>query len=572
MAALARDDRRGRRHRGVLRDSSHGFQRDRDGPADRRGSERGHRPGRRVLAHLVGCRDPCHRTKPGPRFARRDPHDHRSRAPRSSSHRAAARSLTRARLDRGCHRARGRIPDRERARRARELTIAAAPLVLAVAACGAFALRKRLNLVGPFALVAIAGAFVLLVLSPLDTAGTILDLQLRSSGLGRLASGVILATLFLLVLDVWLDEPAYNFFPTALAVGATSLGVLVLTAPLAMFGVLMLGLLVPVGSFTFQVHRNRSVEAATRHFGFVALGGCLGIGALALAASLPHEQPANTFVLLVVVLVVAFALLLAAIPFHTHAALLAGEVPAAALALYFGVLVPTTFVAFAEILTLSGLLPAIVQVVKVQDLLHGIGLVSAVGGAFLASGAPDLRRLVVYSVISNPGAALVGMATLSGPGIICALASVIATGASASGQLLAAGTLERRSAPDRPTARRAPLAGLAFVVGGFAMIGAPPLLGFPGRFFMELIAYQFAPVTGAALVVATLLLIVGQLRAVVALFGAGVERWTLEPRPVAGIIGSVIFVALLAGGIQPDGFLRPIASFADEFLRALRPL
>src|SRR5207244_4005801 len=312
----------------------------------------------------------------------------------------------------------------------------------------------------------------------------------RSSELGRPASGVILATLFLLVLDVWLDEPAYNFFPTALAVGATSLGVLVLTAPLAIFGLLVLGLLVPVGSFTFQVHRNRSVEAATRHFGFVALGGCLGIASLALAASLPHDQPANTFVLLVVVLVVAFALLLAAIPFHTHAALLAGEVPPAALALYFGVLVPTTFIAFVEILTLSGLLPAIVQVVKVQDLLHGIGLTSAVGGAFLASGAPDQRRLVVYSVISNLGAALVGIATL----------------------------------------------------------------------------------TGAALVFATLLLIVGQLRAVLALFGSGVERWTLEPRPVAGIIGSVIFVALLIGGIQPDGFLRPIASFADEFLRALRPL
>jgi hypothetical protein len=59
---------------------------------------------------------------------------------------------------------------------------------------------------------------------------------------------------------------------------------------------------------------------------------------------------------------------------------------------------------------------------------------------------------------------------------------------------------------------------------------------------------------------------------VLALFGTGVEGWALEPRPVAGIIGSVIFVALLAGGIQPDGFLRPIAAFADEFLRALRPL
>ena len=452
------------------------------------------------------------------------------------------------------------------------MIVAAAPLALALAACVSFAFRKRLEIVGPFSLFAIALAFVLVALTAPETTGDLLDLDLRLSALGRLAALVLLATLFLLVLDVVAEEPAYNFFPTALAVGATALGVLSLTAPLAISGVLVLGLLVPVGSFTFQVQRNRSVEAATRHFAFVALGGCLGIAALALAASLPKDQPATTFVLLAVILVIAFALLLAAIPFHTHAALLAGEVPTAALALYFGVLVPVTFIAFAEILTLSGLLPEIAQVAKVQDLLHGIGLVSALGGAFLASGAPDLRRLVVYAVISNLGASLVGIGTLSGPGIIGALAGVLVTGACATQQLIAAGALERAAGADRPTAERAPLAALAFVVGGFGMIGAPPLLSFAGRFFVELIAYQFSPLTGTALIVATLLLLVAQLRAVIGLFGTTPVRWTREPRPVAGLIGAVIFLALLAGGLQPAGFLEPIAAFADEFLKAMRPL
>jgi NADH:ubiquinone oxidoreductase subunit 4 (subunit M) len=450
--------------------------------------------------------------------------------------------------------------------------VAAAPLALALAACVSFAFRKRLEIVGPFSLFAIALAFVLVALTAPETTGDLLDLDLRLSALGRLAALVLLATLFLLVLDVVAEEPAYNFFPTALAVGATALGVLSLTAPLAISGVLMLGLLVPVGSFTFQVQRNRSVEAATRHFAFVALGGCMGIAALALAASLPKDQPATTFVLLAVILVIAFALLLAAIPFHTHAALLAGEVPTAALALYFGVLVPVTFIAFAEILTLSGLLPEIAQVAKVQDLLHGIGLVSALGGAFLASGAPDLRRLVVYAVISNLGASLVGIGTLSGPGIIGALAGVLVTGACATQQLIAAGALERAAGADRPTADRAPLAALAFVVGGFGMIGAPPLLSFAGRFFVELIAYQFSPVTGTGLILATLLLLVAQLRAVIGLFGTTPVRWTREPRPVAGLIGALIFLALLAGGLQPAGFLEPIAAFADEFLKAMRPL
>src|SRR5207245_11492922 len=94
--------------------------------------------------------------------------------------------------------------------------------------------------VGPFSLMSIVAAFTLVSAMPADLTGALLDVELRVTDLGRLASLVILATLFLLVIDVWLDEPAYNFFPTALAVGATALGVLVVTAPLAIFGLLVL--------------------------------------------------------------------------------------------------------------------------------------------------------------------------------------------------------------------------------------------------------------------------------------------------------------------------------------------
>jgi formate hydrogenlyase subunit 3/multisubunit Na+/H+ antiporter MnhD subunit len=264
--------------------------------------------------------------------------------------------------------------------------------------------------------------------------------------------------------------------------------------------------------------------------------------------------------------------MLAAIPFHAHTALLAGEAPAAALALYFGVVVPLTFIAFAEILAGSGLLPAIVQVAKVQDLLFGIGLTSAFGGALLAAGAGDLRRLVVYSVISNLGSALVGIATLSGPGIIGGIAIALVSGACATQQLLAVGTLERRAMGERPNVVHAPLAAGAFIAGGIAMIGTPPLVTFPGRFFVDLIAYSVSGFAGSLLVAAAVLLLIAQLRAGIRLFAGSPEGWRIEPRPVAGILGLVIFVALLAGGIVPDAFLRPIAAFADEFLKALRPL
>lgn len=452
------------------------------------------------------------------------------------------------------------------------MTVASPAIFLALAACAAFGLRKRINAVAWSSLSAIVIAFTAVSVTPVDTVARLLDVDLRVSALGRLAGLIILATIAMLIVDVLLDEPAYNFFPTALMVGAVALAVLVVGSPIVIFALLLVGLLVPVGTFTFQVHRNRSVEAAVRHFSFVVLGGSLGLGALAVAASLPKDQPATTVVLLVVLLFVSFALMLAAIPFHTHAALLAGEAPASALALYFGVLVPVTFIAFAEILAGSGLLPAIVQVSKVQDLLLAIGLTSAFGGALLAAGANDLRRLVVYAVISNLGSALVGIATLSGPGIIGGIATALVTGACATQQLLAAGTLERRAAGDRPNVTHAPLAAGVFIAGGIAMIGAPPLVTFPGHFFIDLIAYAVSGVAGSVLVGSAILLLIAQLRAGVQLFAGSPEGWRIEPRPVAGVLGAVIFLALLAGGITPDAFLRPIAEFADEFLKALRPL
>lgn len=452
------------------------------------------------------------------------------------------------------------------------MSVAAPAVVLGIAACAAFGLRKRVAEVAWLSVGATVVAVALLATTPPDASAEILELQLRLSPLARLAGLALLVTIAVLLVDVILGEPAYNFFPTALAVGAVSLAVLVVVAPLAIFTLLLFGLLVPVGSFTFQIHRNRSVEAALRHFAFVVLGGSLGLGALALATALPKDQPAPTLVMLVVLLFVAFALMLAAIPFHSHAALLAGEAPVAALGLYFGVLVPVTFVAFAEILAGSGLLPAIVQVSKVQDLLLAIGMVSALGGALLATGASGLRRLVVYAVISNLGAALVGIATLSGPGIIGGIAIALVTGACATQQLLAAGALERRAGGERPSVTHAPLAAGAFIAGGVAMIGAPPLVSFPGHFFVALIAFAVSGTAGAALVVATLLLLIAQLRAGVALFRGSAEGWRVEPRPVAGVVGALLFIALLVGGIAPDVFLSPIAAFADEFLKALRPL
>src|SRR5438132_2543558 len=165
--------------------------------------------------------------------------------------------------------------------------------------------------VAAFGLGSLVIAFTLVAITPVGTTARLIDLDLRVSDLGRLAGLILLATIAVLIVDVVVDAPAYNFFPSALAAGAVVLAVLVVSSPVVVFTLLVAGLLVPVGTFTFHAHRNRSVEAAVRHYSFVVLGGSLGLGALALAARLPKDQPATTVVLLVVLLFIAVALMLA---------------------------------------------------------------------------------------------------------------------------------------------------------------------------------------------------------------------------------------------------------------------
>ena len=113
------------------------------------------------------------------------------------------------------------------------MTIAAPGIVLALAACAAFAVRKRLVDVASLSLAALAIAILLLLATPAGATGQVLDLELRMSPLARLAGPVLLGIIGLLIVGVLIAEPAYNFFPTALAVGSVSIGVLVVVSPFA---------------------------------------------------------------------------------------------------------------------------------------------------------------------------------------------------------------------------------------------------------------------------------------------------------------------------------------------------
>jgi NADH-quinone oxidoreductase subunit N len=450
------------------------------------------------------------------------------------------------------------------------------PALVAVAgAIASLAVRERPQISAPLTVAVLVLAFGLVAGLDVAREERLADLTLRMSPLARLVELTLLALIIVVTLYVGLVEPHPNYSPAALFVAAAMHTLLVTADALPLFVVLVAGLGAPVIALVFRIQQDRSLEAAVRYFGSVMIGGSLGIAALTLAAqqpaSLGEERLALT--LLLVLVIAAFALLLGTVPFHVHLAALTSEAPVAPLALLFGVVIPLTFVAFPLLLAQSGILPAVASIEKAQALLSTLGAISALGGALLALGAPDLRRLVAYSVLSNVGAALVGVGTFSGPGLIGAVATMLVTAAAATQQLLSAGALERARQPEDPgwSARRAPLAATAFLVSSLALVGLPPLAGFPPRFLIEQISFAVSAPLGWALLGASVALLLAHLRAGLQLFAEGVSARDIERRPVAGATGLVVITALLALGLFPDAYLPAVVDFSRDFLLALRP-
>jgi multicomponent Na+:H+ antiporter subunit D len=185
--------------------------------------------------------------------------------------------------------------------------------------------------------------------------------------------------------------------------------------------------------------------------------------------------------------VVALGLLLAGfgtkaglVPFHAWLPDAHTAAPGPVSALFSGLMVNLGIVAVArlafQVYGPGGGIP-------VLGLAMGIGLVSALGGALLALGQDDLKRLLAYDTVSQMGVMLVGLASGALSGLagttyhlvnhalfkallfLCAGAIIHTTGIT---DLSEMGGL----------ARRKPALAGAFVVGVLAIAGVPPLNGY----------------------------------------------------------------------------------------------
>ena len=201
--------------------------------------------------------------------------------------------------------------------------------------------------------------------------------------------------------------------------------------------------------------------------------------------------------LLFFALFIGFAVKLPVFPFHTWLPDAHVEAPTAISVILAGVLLKMgaygflriNFPFFPEIMALDG----------IKLFLAILGVVNIIYGALCALSQTDFKKLVAYSSVSHMGYVLLGLASMKEEGINGAVFQIFAHGISASMMFILVGVIYER-AHHREIAR---FGGIAHVmpkyfaysmVGFFASLGLPGLIGFIGEFLTFLGVFSYSKI------------------------------------------------------------------------------
>ncbi|MGO8745103.1 MAG: proton-conducting transporter membrane subunit [Thermoguttaceae bacterium] len=196
----------------------------------------------------------------------------------------------------------------------------------------------------------------------------------------------------------------------------------------------------------------------------------------AAASHMPPVLVQSAFLLILIGLGVEVGL----VPLHTWLPDAHSQAPSPACALLSGV---KTTLALALVLRLTPLLPEH----WVQPWLLAMGLISVGAAAFLLLQVRDYKRLFAFSTVEHMGIIFVAAGIGAAGGNYGAMFQIVTHSLTKSFCFLAAGAAllaveTREIAAVRGLIRTSPLSGVALLLGGLAIAGAPPLAVFLSEF------------------------------------------------------------------------------------------
>jgi NADH-quinone oxidoreductase subunit M len=201
-------------------------------------------------------------------------------------------------------------------------------------------------------------------------------------------------------------------------------------------------------------------------------------------------------------LFIGFAIKVPIFPFHTWLPDAHVEAPTAISVILAGVLLKMG--GYGMIRLNWPLLPEVASSQSVMIFLAILGVVNIIYGAFCALGQTDFKRMVAYSSVSHMGYVLLGLAVLKEEAVNGAVFQMFAHGISSAMMFTLVGVLYDR-AHHREIARfggialQMPVYFSLAVVGFFASLGLPTMIGFIGEVMVFLGAFNYNVwVTGVA--------------------------------------------------------------------------
>lgn len=174
-------------------------------------------------------------------------------------------------------------------------------------------------------------------------------------------------------------------------------------------------------------------------------------------------------------------------------------------------------------------------------------------GAVGVLGSRSLRALVAFSVVASMGTLLIALGLFDAAGVTAALYYLVHSTLAGAALFLIAGivTDARASAADRleaaPAIRFETLIGSLYLLAAVAMVGLPPLAGFPGKLMILDATHALSswPWLWALILGTSLILILGFVRAGSALFWASTQPPADVSDPQPTIAQPIVAVALL---------------------------